>query len=124
MLELNEQINELKALIRTEKKWHLWIISYGISHHYMELALHEGDFPNHYKLGCRNCDFWQGSLQGGPYLLEIDILETHGQQMIEVRSTDGSLRFVCGWLKVINRRSITNAVNRDGLGDGLDTHPS
>jgi hypothetical protein len=89
------QVEALKALLQSRNGWYLWVMEYGITHSFMRLALHDGSFPLHHAIECGDCDFFSGNLHGGPYFLEVDILETERGSFIEISSTDKNLRLVC-----------------------------
>jgi hypothetical protein len=94
-------MNMLEVVLAERKEWHLWVIEYGITHSFMCLALHPGSFPRHIKLGCYDCVYIEGFLQGGPYVLKLTDTKWHGDSMRELRDAKGSFRLVCGRIKVL-----------------------
>lgn len=64
------------------KRWHVWVVAYGISHgRRMELALHHGTFPKFTGLICTGVTYFKGRMEGGPYDLRF----------VEETSVDGPI---------------------------------
>jgi hypothetical protein len=103
MAEGGDPMEALKALLRAQETWHLWVIEYGITHSFMRLALHDGSFPKHHRLECGDCVYLAGPLQGGPYVLEVDVAEEEGRTLIELRSSDRQMRLVCGRMRIVGQ---------------------
>ena len=69
---------------------HVWVLSYGITHHAMHLALHKGDFPRHIELICLGVTYFAGEMQGGAQSLRL-VDGENGQ--LELRGERFLLRF-------------------------------
>ena len=96
-------LDRLRSLLSENAKWHVWVIEYGLTHSFMRLALHVGSYPRHTKLECSDCVRFEGDLQGGPYSLEVQDCDWHGDMVVELRDVDGRFRVVCGRIAVGGR---------------------
>ena len=81
--------------------WHAWVMEYGITHHRMLLALHQGNFPRTATIELLDCVHFGGDLQGGPYSLTLAKVDYRGESLWEIRSLDGSFRVVFADARVV-----------------------
>ncbi|MEM7531979.1 MAG: hypothetical protein AAF639_07380 [Chloroflexota bacterium] len=79
---------ELIKKIEQSSPMYLWIMTYGISHNVMKLAIHQGDFMNRDEVICGGCFYFSGPTKGGPYRIEISE-ENHNspQQSFIIKGT-------------------------------------
>jgi len=78
-----------------EKPRYVWVLEYGITHSAMRLAVHDGNFPRYTEVVCRDCSYFSGALQGGPYSMTIQTSDRG-----EVRFKGDKFELVCGQAEV------------------------
>jgi hypothetical protein len=75
-----------------DRKVHVWVIEYGITHSVMRLAIHEDNIFDRVEVLLGNCDSYCGPLQGGPFDLRL----VASDDTLLMEDSGGELRIVAG----------------------------
>jgi hypothetical protein len=70
MMKTND-LGPLRRILEEAQTWHVWLIEYSITHHFMHIVLHHNDFPRGVEITLEDVLYYSGPLQGGPYRLEV-----------------------------------------------------
>lgn len=97
-----EELEPLSALLASQPEWHVWVFEYGISHHRMVLAFHDGSYPRHAKVELLGSVHLTGDLQGGPYQLSLRDLHHPKTTQYELSTPDRSFRVVFSSARVLH----------------------
>jgi hypothetical protein len=90
---------------------HLWVVSYGITHSVMVLAIHAGQFIGYEELVAGGCVSFRGELQGGPYRIRV---AQAADDLLYVRDEDGTFELVCSRLRLTGQRGPRGGIHIDG----------
>jgi hypothetical protein len=96
---MTDETRLAKELVEREA-WHVWLLSYGITHgRWMELSLNHG-VPVGLGLICQWTRYFSGALEGGPYRLRLVEEDGADGSEITVASDDGKFVLKCGEIKI------------------------
>ena len=103
MNNTQESFLHLQEIFEAYSQLYVWVIHYGITHHYMELAIHKGDYPKYTKLVCEDCFYFSGFTQGGPYRLKVTEYQdnqTNELTIIIISGYNDEFLVKCGGIRV------------------------
>jgi hypothetical protein len=90
----------IKQLIE-DGLWYVWPIYYTITHGFMRLALHRGDFVDRIELGCRDVVYFKGWTQGGPLRLAVKEIPAQDGPLLLITDDKDELRIECSDVRTL-----------------------
>ena len=101
MNSVNNEISQVQQLFQKENSFFVLIKSYAITHSYLLLALHRGNYPKSIEIGCCDCFYLSGLTAGGPYQLHITIdTDDEGRQYVALCGNKTEFVVKCNNIKI------------------------
>ena len=106
MNEVQSSLLQVKEVFKSHPQLYIWVIHYGIAHHYMELAVHKGDYPRCVKIACEDCFYFSGFLQGGPYIPDVSVHQDSktGESIVIISGNTNELVIRCSKIRILEVR--------------------
>jgi len=92
------EIEAIQTAVDKVKPIHVWVVSYGMTHSYLVLHIHSGNYPRGLKLECNDCFYISGKTQHGSYeFLNVKTEKDEtGEDALVIRADNDSFVVKCG----------------------------